>query len=164
MLRQEAIESNGTKSLSYGKIQSEYIKLFAEKLKVDASTVKVEFSTTENATVMSIYGPTGGEGNITMYSFPVCCGLCVIGNICGVSNRQRGLASLLSEMAQDYAYSNGYTIVLASDKVANYTENIFNKQLWSKAVEFKNRRTKNQVHLHFKNLETINKPITLTAE
>jgi len=82
--------------------------------------------------------------------FPGCCGMAV--SFCASVNssyRNKGLGRLLNLLRQQIAYDNRFTVMVCTDVVTNEPQQkILTGNGWEKILEFKNRKTNNQVAMH----------------
>lgn len=83
---------------------------------------------------------------------PGCCGVQVMHNASS-SKRSQGLGTWMHKFRMDFAYSQGYTIAICTDVVEQIaTHKILEKFKWHKLLQFRNRRTHNDVDLFVVNL------------
>jgi hypothetical protein len=90
-------------------------------------------------------------GSFKLYQLPHCCGVLVSCNAF-VSERLRGMriGTTLNTMRQDIGRSLGYTIMICTDLAKNTPQcKLLATNGWKNILEFKNKRTGNQLYLAY---------------
>lgn len=93
-------------------------------------------------------------GEFALVSLPGCCGAVVsTHSFVNERYRNRGLGTLLNEMRRELAYRLGYGLMLCTDLASNVPQQkVLERNGWTLASKFQNRRTLNTLNLHYVHL------------
>jgi hypothetical protein len=85
---------------------------------------------------------------------PGCCGICVsTDSFVFPDYRGKGIGTILNQLRQDIARTEGYSVMLCTDVVTNEAQRkLLRKERWLDLFTFRNRRTDNEVALTMKAL------------
>jgi len=89
-------------------------------------------------------------------TMPGCCGVLISNSMYVYEDfRNKGLATLMQQFKEQFAFSAGYTVLLATEKEGSGNRGILQKSGWEIKSSFNNRRSANQVNILVKELKPI---------